>query len=182
MPNDSLETSGKDEGITEVGQGASQKSGSPTGPVQGPAFTWEDGDRTLTAYLQADLVVEKGSDGMPRDIIEADDGGTNVVRSADIQSEGNTLPVFRSESGSLMTLPGGILLVLSAERSQEETDAFFSDNDISMDRVSELSYVANGFFIETAPGYPSLDLANRLAALDGVEVSSPNWGREATPK
>ena len=182
MPNDSLETSGKDEGITEVGQGASQKSGSPTGPVQGPAYTWEDGDRTLTAYLQADLVVEKGSDGMPRDIIEADDGGTNVVRSADIQSEGNTLPVFRSESGSLMTLPGGILLVLSAERSQEETDAFFSDNDISMDRVSELSYVANGFFIETAPGFPSLDLANRLAGMDGVEVSSPNWGREATPK
>ena len=182
MPNDSLETSGKDEGITEVGQGASQKSGSPTGPVQGPAYTWEDGDRTLTAYLQADLVVEKGSDGMPRDIIEADDGGTNVVRSADIQSEGNTLPVFRSESGSLMTLPGGILLVLSAERSQAETDAFFSDNDVKMDRVSELSYVANGFFVETEPGYPSLDLANRLAALDGVEVSSPNWGREATPK
>ena len=182
MPNDSLETSGKDEGITEVGQGASQKSGSPTGPVQGPAYTWEDGDRTLTVYLQTDLVVDKGSDGLPRDIVEADDGGANIVRSADAQSEGDTLPVFRSESGSLMTLPGGILLVLSAERSQAETDAFFSDNDVKMDRVSELSYVANGFFIETAPGYPSLDLANRLAALDGVEVSSPNWGREATPK
>ena len=165
-----------------MGQEASQKRSPPTGPVQGPAYTWEDGDRTLTAYLQTDLVVDKGSDGLPRDIVEADDGGANIVRSADAQSEGDTLPVFRSESGSLMTLPGGILLVLSAKWSQAETDAFFSDNDVKMDRVSELSYVANGFFIETEPGFPSLELANELADLDGVEVSSPNWGREAVPK
>ena len=51
-----------------------------------------------------------------------------------------------------------------------------------MDRVSELDYVANGFFVETEPGFPSLDLANALAAQDGVEISSPNWGREVTPK
>ena len=72
--------------------------------------------------------------------------------------------------------------MLSAKWSQAETDAFFSDNDVKMDRVSELSYVANGFFIETEPGFPSLELANELADLDGVEVSSPNWGREAVPK
>ena len=182
VPTDSRASAGRDGGITEVGQEASQKRSPPTGPVQGPAYTWEDGDRTLTAYLQTDLVVDKGSDGLPRDIVEADDGGSNIVRSADAQSEGDTLPVFRSESGSLMTLPGGILLVLSAKWSQAETDAFFSDNDVKMDRVSELSYVANGFFIETEPGFPSLELANELADLDGVEVSSPNWGREAVPK
>ena len=181
-PADSLETSAKDEGITGVGQEASKKSGSSAGPVQGQTYTWEDGDRTLTAYLQTDLVVKKGPAGLPGDIVAADDGGLNVVGSADRQSNGDTLPVFRSESGSLMTLPGGILLVLSAEWSQEETNAFLSNNDIELDPVSELSYVANGFFIETEPGFASLDLANELAALDGVEVSSPNWGREATPK
>ena len=79
---------------------------------------------------------------------------------------------------SLMTLPGGVLLVLSAEWSQAETNAFFSDNGIKMDSVSELSYIANGFFIETEPGFPSLDLANDLSALAGVAVSSPNWGRK----
>ena len=81
-----------------------------------------------------------------------------------------------------MTLPGGVLLVLNAEWSQSETNAFFSTNGIKMNRVSELGYVANGFFIETEPGFHSLDLANELVELDGVEVSSPNWGREATPK
>ena len=181
-PTNSLETSVRDGGITEVDQEASKKGGSSAGPVQGQTHTWEDGDRTLTVYLQTDLVVEKGSDGLPREIVEADDGRTGVVGSADRQSTGDTMPVFRSESGSLMTLPGGVLLVLSAEWSQSETNAFFSNNGIKMDRVSELSYIANGFFIETEPGFPSLDLANDLSALDGVEVSSPNWGREATPK
>ena len=179
---DILETSSKDEGITTLEQDPSQKNDASEEPVQGQTYTWEDGDRTLTAYLQTDLVVEKGSDRLPRDIIAADDGGTNVVRSADGQSKGDTLPVFRSESGALMTLPGGVLLVLNAEWSQSETNAFFSTNGIKMNRVSELGYVANGFFIETEPGFHSLDLANELVELDGVEVSSPNWGREATPK
>ena len=181
-PTNSLETSGRDGGITEVDQEASQKGGSSAGPVQGQTHTWEDGDRTLTVYLQTDLVVEKGSDGLPRDIVAADDSEASALRSADSRSKDDTLPVFRSESGSLMTLPGGVLLVLSAEWSQSETNVFFSDNGIKMDRVSELSYIANGFFIETEPGFPSLDLANDLSALVGVEVSSPNWGREATPK
>ena len=150
--------------------------------MQGQAHTWEDGDRTLTVYLQDDLVVAKGSDGMPRDIVAADDGGTNVVRSADAQSRSGTLPVFRSESGDLLTLPGGVLLVLDSTWSEAQVNSFFSDNGIKLDQVSELSYAANGFFIETEPGFPSLDLANELAALDGVEVASPNWGREAVPK
>ena len=179
---DSLVTSAKDGGITEVDQDDSEKSGSSTGPVRGQTFTWEDGDRTLKVFLQSDLVVEKGSDGLPRDIVEADDSEASALRSADSRSTGDTLPAFRSESGSLMTLPGGVLLVLSAEWSQSETNAFFSDNGIKLDLVLELSYIANGFFIETEPGFPSLDLANDLSALVGVEVSSPNWGREATPK
>ena len=179
---DSLVTSAKDGGITEVDQDDSEKSGSSTGPVRGQTFTWEDGDRTLKVFLQSDLVVEKGSDGLPRDIVEADDSEASALRSADSRSKDDTLPAFRSESGSLMTLPGGVLLVLSADWSQAETNVFFSDNGIKMDRVSELSYVANGFFIETEPGFPSLDLANELAALEGVEVSSPNWGRQAAAK
>ena len=136
----------------------------------------------MTVKLQMDLVVEKESGGLPRDVVSANEGGTNVVRSADGQSKSDTLPVFRSESGALMTLPGGVLLVLSSGWSQPETNAFFSNNGIKMDRVSELDYAANGFLVETEPGFPSLDLANALAVQDGVEISSPNWGKEVTPK
>ena len=179
---DTSETASRYGGIAAAGKDTSPKGDTPVGPVQGQPFNWEDGDRTLPVFLQTDLVVEKSSDGLPGEIVEADEGGANVVRSADGQSKAQTLPVFRSESGSLMTLPGGVLLVLSSEWSQSETDAFFSYSDINMDRVSVLSYVANGFFIETEPGFPSLNLANELATLEGVEVSSPNWAMEAIPK
>ena len=180
---DSSGTSGKQEPITGVDAESPRKDDpGATGPVEGEPYTWQDGDRTMTVKLQTDLVVEKGSSGLPRDVAAASAGGTNVVRSADGQSKSDTLPVFRSESGALMTLPGGVLLVLSSEWSQAETSAFFSNNGIKMDRVSELDYVANGFFVETEPGFPSLDLANALAAQDSVEISSPNWGKEATRK
>ena len=182
-PVDSSVTSKKQEPIGVVDLDSPRK-GSPgaTGPVEGDPYTWQDGDRTMTVKLQTDLVVEKDSGGLPRDVVSAEEGGTNVVRSADRQSKSETLPVFRSESGGLMTLPGGVLLVLNSEWSQAKTNAFFSNHGIKMDRVSELDYVANGFFVETEPGFPSLDLANALAGKDGVEISSPNWGREATPK
>ena len=183
---DSFGTSKKQEPIepiTVVDPDSPQKGGpGTTGPAQGEPYTWQDGDRTMTVRLQTDLVVEKESGGLPPDVVSANEGRTNVVRSADGQSKSDTLPVFRSESGGLMTLPGGVLLVLSSEWSQAETNAFFSNNGIKMDRVSELDYVANGFFVETGPGFPSLDLANALAVQEGVEISSPNWGREATPK
>ena len=182
-PVDSFGTSRKQEAITVVDPNSPQKGSSgATGAVVGDTYTWQDGGRTLTVMLQTDLVVEKDSGGLPRDVVSADEGGTNVVRSAEGQSKSGTLPVFRSESGALMTLPGGVLLVLSSEWSQADTNAFFSNNGIKMDRVSELDYVTNGFFVETEPGFPSLDLANALAVQDGVETSSPNWGREATPK
>ena len=183
LPVDSLGSSGKQEPISAVDSDSTQKGGSATdGPVQGESYTWQDGDRTMTVRLQTDLVVEKDSGGMPRDVVAADEGGASVVRSADGQSKSDTLPVFRSESGAVMTLPGGVLLVLNSEWSTAEVNSFFSNNGIGMDRVSELDYAANGFFIETEPGFPSLDLANELAALDGVEVSSPNWGRESVAK
>ena len=181
-PPDSSGTSGKDEGITISDQDRSQKGGESNAPVQGRSYTWEDGDRTLAAYLQTDLVVDDGSDDSPRDVVAANAGGGNIVKGTGGRSDGGTLPVFRSESGTLMTLPGGVLLVLDPEWSAAQVSSFFSSNGIKLNRVSELSYAPNGFFVETEPGFPSLELANTLAAQDGVELSSPNWWRESVKK
>ena len=182
LPLDSSTTLGRDEGITTAEKENSPKSDESTGPVQGQTYTWEDGDRTLTAYLQTDLVVDAGSDASRKDVVATNAGGGNVVRGTGGRSDGGTLPVFRSESGTLMTLPGGVLLVLDPEWSAAQVSSFFSSNGIKLDRVSELSYAPNGFLVETEPGFPSLELANTLAAQDGVELSSPNWWRETTKK
>ncbi len=154
-----------------------------TGPVEGQEYSWQDGDRMLTVYLQEDLAVDEDSANSAASIVRAQSGAGSIVAKEDAYVPSNDdLPVFRSQAGSLMTLPGGVLLVLDEEWPQTQTNLFFADNSIKMARVSELDYITNGFFIETDPGFPSLNLANHLASLDGVEVSSPNWWTEAVTR
>ena len=146
--------------------------------AQGQPYTWQDGDRTLTVLLQDDLTVTQ--DG---DVALRDDTAIRTTRSDTVDKAASAgLPVFRSQSGSLMTLPGGVLLALDETWGRTETDAFFSDNGIEPERVSELDYLTNGFFVVTDPGFPSLELANALAEQDGVRVSSPNWWRDRVAK
>ena len=45
-------------------------------------------------------------------------------------------------------------------------------------QVSELDFLDNAFFVQTDPGFPSLELANSLADEEGVLVSSPNWQQQ----
>ncbi len=146
------------------------------GSVEGDVYTWQDGDRTLRVRLQADLTMEPDGDVRSRG---SGDGGAGVRGDSD---QSGAQPVFRSESGALMTLPGGILLVLDATWSGQEVDSFFARNSIAKSRVSDLGFLPNGFFVETAPGFPSLNLANALAGQDGVEISSPNWWTESTTR
>nr|MDE0502077.1 hypothetical protein [bacterium] len=149
--------------------GPAPESGDPSS-AQGDTYTWQDGDRVLGAQLQLDLVVTADGSIVPRD---------EVVAQSDGSARG-ALPVFRSESGELMTLPGGVILVLDSEWDSDEVDGFFASHGISLGRVSELDYLPNGFVVDTEPGFPSLDLANALAGQAGVELSSPNWRRERT--
>ena len=143
--------------------------------IQGQVYTYEDGDRTVRVRLQADL--EVSGDGRA-----ARSSGAHIV-TKDSSRRGTGLPVFRSESsGALMTLPGGVLLVLDAEWSTAQTSAFFARNRIKLSRVSALEITTNSFFVETAPGFPSLELANTLAAQEGVRISSPNWWRDHTTR
>ena len=152
------------------------------GAGQGKIYTWEDGDRTLRAVLQEDLVVQDNAANTPDDVVVARGAGDSIVRKQPKHGE-DPRPVFRSESGGgLMTLPGGVLLALDPEWDEDMVDSFFSENGISKDRTSELGFIENGFVVETEPGFSALELANELAAQDGVVISSPNWWREVETK
>ena len=142
---------------------------------QGNVYSWQDGDRTLNVVLQEDLVVQETSTVTANDVVVARGSTDSIVRKQAGGSQ-DALPVFRSQSGGgLMTLPGGVLLSLDSGWDQAQVESFFSQNGISMDQVEALGFLPNGFLVETAPGFPSLELANSLAAQNGVEVSSPNW-------
>ena len=154
------------------------------GASPGIVYTWQDGDRTLKAVLQATPVAQETEPaaGATEDYAVTKGEVNGIVRKqSELGSDGQ--PVFRSESGgALMTLPGGTILALDPEWDQDAVEKFFSRNGISLERASELDFLDNGFFVETEPGFPSLELANALAGQEGVILSSPNWAREVELK
>ena len=153
-------------------------------PQEAPTYSWRDGDRTLTVLLQTGLTVKGVGDISPSDdvLVRTAKGGIVEKAAGGRSAGGDDLPVFRTLSGTLMTLPGGILIVLDETWGSAEVSSFFDRNGIEAHRISALDYAINGFFVETDPGFPSLELANALAVQPGVAVSSPNWWREVVAK
>ena len=153
------------------------------GATRGPAYTWQDGDRTARVFLATDLVVQDNDDTRAADEIVARGHSESIVRR-EPRHEGATAidPVFRSQAGDLMTLPGGAILVFDEDWDRARVNQFFADHDIALSRVEARDYLPNAFFVTTEPGFPSLTLANALAGEDGVIISSPNWRTEVTTR
>ena len=132
-------------------------------------YTWRDGEHSRTVTYQAELTV-----------VTSREGESEIVQRQAASAQSDGPPVFRSDTGELMTLPGGVLLVLNPDSDQSRIDQFFAVNGISRGRVHEQTFTTNAFFIDTEPGLPSLNLAIQLAGQEGVVIASPNWEREAT--
>ena len=179
--------------VTQMGGPSEGTRSELEGASPGTVYTYQDGDRTLRVVLQPPKQSQENVASVTDVASVTEDG---VVKADGISKKGelgsitrqqsgpgDDQPVFRSESGGeLMTLPGGIMLALDPEWDQAAVEEFFSRNGISLDRTSELDFLDNGFFVETEPGFPSLELANALAGQDGVIISSPNWAREVELK
>lgn len=149
---------------------------------QGTTFTWQDGGTTRRVVLQTDLVMLLAADVTPADVVVAGGGDVSIVQKEPRHGT-DAAPAFRSQSGeSLMTLPGGVLLLLSPAWDESQVQSFFAGNGIALTRVSNLGPLPSGFEIETDPGFPSLHLANALAGQEGVVLASPNWWREVEAK
>ena len=147
---------------------------------QGQEYTWHDGDRVERVHLQDNLVVQSNSENGEGDETVARGDTWSVVRKQPRHEQADTDPVFRSQAGDLMTLPGGVLLALDPGWDAARVDRFFSDNGIGKSRVQDRDFAINAFFVETEPGFPSLNLANALARQEGVEIASPNWRTEVS--
>ena len=146
--------------------------------AQGKVYFWHDGDRKRRVRVQTDLAV--AADGVIKS--RADIVARSELR-ADQAGAGGGRPVFRAEAGkTLMALPGGVVLALDPDWDSSQVSMFFASNKIKVSRVSDLGWLTNGYFVETGPGFPSLELANALATQDGVELSSPNWWTDTTTK
>ena len=147
-------------------------------PNKGAVYTYRDGDRTVRVIQQDSLTVQPSGKNTTDDVV-LHQGTLNSIVERQAHHGSETLPVFRSESGGeLMTLPGGVLLLLDSTWTEDEVQDFFTNQGIATESASPLGYIPNGYQVATSPGFPSLQLANSLAEKDGVMVSSPNWWRE----
>ena len=142
------------------------------------AYLWQDGNRTRTARLVTDLVLEPNDGNPPSGPVIPWGNDHRIVARQKRHDQTATQPVFRSESGALMTLPGGLLLAFDASWDQDAIDSFLAEHGIALSRVSPRGFATNAFFVETEAGFASLDLSKELARLEGVILSSPNWRRE----
>ncbi len=148
---------------------------------EGTVYIWQDGDITRRVRVQPGLAVQKSSVNRPEDEVIVRSGQMSIVRKQ-VKNGEDDYQVFRGQSGQLMTLPGGVVLVFAPELSREEMEVFFAGNGISMDGVSKMDFTKNAFFVNTESGFASLHLANELSGKDGVILSSPNWWQEVVTK
>ena len=166
----------------QEGSGEGGGSVRPTWNEAGPIYTWRDGDRIQRARLVNNLVVQPSAANDAGDVVVSRGTAESIVERRDGHDASTTQPVFISQSGNLMTLPGGVLLRLDPDWDAARVAKFFVEHGVPRSRVTEAAWSPNAFVIETAPGFPSLELAIELAEQEGVLASSPNWQRTAVTR
>ena len=83
-------------------------------------------------------------------------------------------PVFSESGGGLKSLPGGVIVVFTANSKESEIEDFLRAEARGF-RAKKATWHKRGYVIETPPGMSSVRLANRLASHNMVAISSPDW-------
>ena len=73
-----------------------------------------------------------------------------------------------------MTFPGGVLVMLDGEWDAARVRSFFAGQGIDMSRVEGQTFGPNAFLVSTASGFAAIELANDLAAEEGVVYAIPD--------
>ncbi len=129
-------------------------------------ITWNDGKNQLHVELvpsAAELIRQRSTTGPAR------------MSAAIVKAMSDGHPVFRphGSDGPLMTLPGGVLILL---HEGTDADEFFAGEGLTP--FVEPRSVTNLWFVNTEPGWTSLLLANSLVDRQAVKAAHPNWLRE----
>ena len=137
---------------------------------------YRDGKRVIFLTAAEDVLLEKSKGGEMRLRRVAADGPI-VVRSPSVEGEpSGDVPVFRTDTGQLVSPVGGVILSLDRSWSKNAVDSFLKANDLN--EVEALG-MPNVYLVTTEPGLKAIEVANHLALLPGVTASSPNfWTQE----
>jgi len=176
------------------------------GPLSEYAYTWNDGERQRTYWLNPSLVAEFGTGpinetshrmtsgqkaillpreyGSPR--FWKIEGNTSEVVLRSLQTDQATSrfsPVFHdypAESGNKYALPGNIFIYLKPSWNESQVNQWAQSNGMEIIRrmsTRELHYV-----VRTGPGFEALETANRIHQSGEVEAAIPNWWHKRVPR
>lgn len=161
----------------------------PADASDGQTFTYWDGDAQRTVTLISGDPSTGGGEGEQDGV---DGSASGLGRRPGVGGLGGSSGpsgdadngdlLFRSESGTEMLLQNSIVLVLDPDWSDADVRRFLARNRIHPRSASPLGWLPNGFTVTTDRGIAALQLANALAAQEGVVLSSPNWASELEVK
>ncbi|MBD3609217.1 MAG: hypothetical protein HUJ30_01580 [Gammaproteobacteria bacterium] len=100
------------------------------------------------------------------------------IRSTD--SDAKVSPVFYSESGQMMALPGNVLVQFNPGMSSSEIEKWCTENGYQIANANRknMSY----YEIQTGAGLDAIETANAIYNSGMVRVAEPNWWIEMHTK
>jgi hypothetical protein len=87
----------------------------------------------------------------------------------------NVSEAFLDGNGTMIGLPGGVLLHLEPTWTESDVQSWLSQNSLQLIRKQDIS--GNWVVVESPAGLGSLELANRLKGKLGVISATPNLWR-----
>lgn len=146
-------------------------------------LTYREGERVVPIYLDSDTVGQVEGQAVrfvPVPSAEAKAALQKGTMPASLQ--GQYVPVFRAAAngGARFASAGGVIVYLPATWTQPQVQAWVTAQGLQLQQVFDAT--RNGLLVQSAPGLPSLDLANRLLKLPDVQTAKPLWYRETTAR
>lgn len=166
-------------------------------PAQGESVTWHEAGVPKTAAIDPELVAEFGAQtlGMQTKAVKDEkrsggkvtlwrvdkNGSLSAVKTAKAaNAKGVYSPVLRDANGQTRALPGGVIVRLNPELSNEAAAQWLADKNLTVVKMLEIG--KNTFVVGSEAGLASLELANSLQNADGVVWAQPEWWQERVKK
>ncbi len=174
-PSNSFYYDGKTKVFLEVEDGMLAEFGNPIQPN-------DNGARSAVKSSDSSASLVKSHGNLNLWKTNSKSGSVAVAKSLNSNSKIGYSPVFRTgKSGSLLALPGNILVEFDETMSDAKIETFLLSKGLRIKKKLDIPG-RNFYEVETPAGVASLNLANTLFGQPGVISSSPNWWREAVAK
>jgi hypothetical protein len=187
-----------------MGEGRAVVSSGRTAPQLSQSYSWYDGNRQETVWLNPQVVAEfspgkqsaasaksvdanakplsaKYSKGSVR-LWQMNNSGDVALRSLTTNNPvGKYSPVFHTSSntsGSMRALPGNIIVYLNPTWDATTVANWIKSKKLEV--IKKLEIGPNIYVIKTDPGMAALETANALYLSGEVSAAFPDWWQEVS--